>query len=198
MKRFGWALIVGFAVHAGAAQAADPPARTTVPKDPQGIKGISPFWEFLKRGDDAYLARNFDAAIDAFQSALAKEPQNPLGHYRLGEALRASGRLDEAEKAWTKALQHAGRDAVLKAKVLFVLADLRERQQNYTEAAKAWAAYGRFVAQNQAANGYPKSAGERKQRNEDYQRLVEQYVAVKARIEKRLREVDENARKNAR
>lgn len=164
---------------------------------PAATDQAKPFHDYLKRGEDAYLARNFDAAIQAFQSALDKEPNNPLGHYRMGEALRAAERYDDAEKAWTRALQFAGRDVVLKAKVLFVLADLRERQKNYAEAIKAWDTYSRFVTQQKNANGYPKTAGERKKRNEDIQKLLQDYAAVKDRIEKRLKEVDENARKSS-
>ena len=193
MKRLGFTLAIGLVTWAANANAEDPPAGGTATA--AATDDTNPFRDFLKRGEDAYLARNFDAAIEAFQSALAKEPNNPVGHYRMGEALRAAERFDQAEKAWTRALQLAGRDVALKAKVLFVLADLRERQKNYAEAIKAWDAYGRFIAQHKT--GYPKSAGERKKRNEAIKKLNDDYVAVKERIEQRLKEADESVRKSS-
>ena len=101
------------------------PAQGEVRRDPQGVKGISPFWESLKKGDDLYVARDFEGAIAAYRDAIAKSPQNPMGHYRMGEAQLAKGEIQEAEASWVSALRFVGKDLNLKAKVLFVLADLR-------------------------------------------------------------------------
>src|SRR6187551_881098 len=70
-----------------------------VRRDPLGIKGISPFTEALKRGDSALLARDIEGAIVAYRDALAIEPQNALGQYRLGEAQILKGDLSAAEEA---------------------------------------------------------------------------------------------------
>jgi tetratricopeptide (TPR) repeat protein len=121
------------------------PAAAAVPprwvrKDPKGVKGISPFWESLKKGDDLYVARDFDGAIAAYREAIAKEPQNALGHYRMGEAQLAKADLQEAEASWVAALRFVGGDLALKAKILFVLADLRERQKSHDDAKERWTA----------------------------------------------------------
>src|SRR4051812_42230602 len=52
-----------------AASSADAPRR-----DPKGIKGISPFWEAIKKGDDAVAARDTEGAKAAYQDAIKLEP----------------------------------------------------------------------------------------------------------------------------
>ncbi len=206
MKRWIGALVVLAVSVPTAAQAQDKatpkdkaPAAAAggVRKDPQGIKGISPFWENVKKGDDLYVARDFDGAIAAYKDAITKEPQNPLGHYRIGEAHLAKGDMKEAEEAWVAALRFVGRDNALKAKVLFVLADLRERQKSYDDATDRWNAYETFAKQNTNAKTYPATATDRKKRVTEWKALLEQYGAVKKRIEQRLKEADEKAKKSA-
>jgi tetratricopeptide (TPR) repeat protein len=206
MKRWIGALVVlaAFAPSAAHAQkaaakdkAAAKPAAGEVRKDPKGVTGISPFWENVKKGDDLYVARDFDGAIAAYKDAITKEAQNPLGHYRIGEAHLAKGDLKEAEEAWVSALRFVGRDNVLKAKILFVLADLRERQKSYDDATDRWNAYETFAKQNTNAKAYPATATDRKKRVTEWKSLLEQYGAVKKRIEKRLKEADEKAKKSA-
>jgi tetratricopeptide (TPR) repeat protein len=166
-------------------------------KDPQGVKGISPFWEQIKKGDDLYVARDFDGAIAAYKEAITKEPQHPLGHYRIGEAHLAKNDTAEAEAAWVAGLRFVGQDHVLKAKLLFVLADLRERQKSYDDATDRWNAYGNFAQQQTAAKAYPNSANDRKLKIATWKKMVEDYAAVKQRIATRLQEADAKAKKDA-
>jgi len=168
-----------------------------VRRDPQGIKGISPFWENVNKGDAAYVARDYDGAIAAYKEALSTDPQNPLGHYRMGEAHLAKNEFDKAEFDWQAALRFAVQDARLRAKILFVLADLRERQQKLTEAKDGWSTYEANLQGKQQQVGYPHTAAERKKRIAAWADMKEQYAAVKERITKRLQEVDAEARKNA-
>jgi tetratricopeptide (TPR) repeat protein len=174
-----------------------PAASGEVRKDPQGLKGISPFWEAVKKGDDLYLARDFDGAIAAYRDAITKEPQNALGHYRIGEAHLAKNDTQEAEAAWVAALRFVGGDHLLRAKILFVLADLRERQKSYDDATERWTAYGKFVDTQPAAKGFPKTATERKARVAAWKKMLADYSAVKKRIEARLKEADSKAKKDA-
>jgi tetratricopeptide (TPR) repeat protein len=184
-------------VAAAAQTAPAPAAKGEVRRDPQGIKGISPFWESIKKGDDLYVARDFDGAIAAYREAIAKAPQNALGHYRMGEAQRTKGDLQEAEASWVAGLRFVGNDLGLKAKLLFVLADLRERQKSYDDAKERWTAYEQFAQQNPGVKTYPASAAERKRRIDVWKKLLEDYAAVRKRIEQRLREADEKAKKSA-
>jgi tetratricopeptide (TPR) repeat protein len=158
-----------------------------VKKDPSGVKGISPFWEAVNRGNAAYLARDFDTAISEFREAITKEPQNALGHYRMAEAQLAKGNLTEAEASLTSALRFAGSTPQLKAKIVFVMADLKERAKAYDEAIAKWGEYAQEAAKPEA-KGYPATPPERKKRIEIYKQMIVDYGAVKARIAKRLAE----------
>ena len=168
-----------------------------VRRDPKGIKGISPFWESLKQGDDSYIARDFDGAIKAYRDAITKEPQNALGHYRMGEAQLAKGNTQEAEASWVSALRFVGNDNSLKAKILFVLADLRERQKSYDDATDIWNKYEALAKEQPQTKMFPESAEDRKKVIATWKQLLVDYGAVKKRIAQRLKEADEKAKKSA-
>lgn len=164
-----------------AAQGQVPPKR-----DPQGLKGVSPFWEAVSKGDAAYIARDFDGAIAAYREAIQSDPQNAMGHYRIGSAHLAKGDLREAEAAWVSALRFST-DNAMKSKVLFVLADLRERQKAWDDAVDRWNAYEQHSSRPEA-NAYPATPMERKKRIAEWKKVSEEAQAVKARIERRLQE----------
>jgi tetratricopeptide (TPR) repeat protein len=168
-----------------------------VKRDPKGIKGISPYMELVAKGDRAAVARDFDAAIAAYREAIQKDPQNPLGHYRVGSAQLAKGDQKEAELAFVAGLRFVGRDGTLKAKLIFALADLRERQKSYDEAIARWKEYLQSAAEMKEATSYPATATERVTRIEAWKKLQADSAEVKTRIEKRLKEADEAARKSA-
>lgn len=178
-------------------QADQKPAAGEVRRDPKGIKGISPFWESLKKGDDAFIARDIDGAIADYRDAITKEPQNALGHYRLGEAQLAKGDMKEAEASWGNALRFVGEDYTLKGKILFCIADLRERQKAYDDATDNWNNYEQLAKEHADATTYPDSAAKRKEVIATWKKLLVDYGAVKTRIEQRLKEADEKAKKNA-
>jgi tetratricopeptide (TPR) repeat protein len=166
-------------------------------RDPKGITGISPFWEIVNKGDRAYVARDLDGALTAYREAITEQPYSGLGHYRLGQAQLAKGNLKEAEAAYAAALRYAGADHTLRAKILFVIADLEERQKAYAEAEQAWSKYEAFLKEQPKAKGHPESGAERKKRVTEYKQLASDSAAVKARIDKRLTEADDRARKSA-
>lgn len=168
-----------------------------VPKDPQNQKGISPYWEALKKGDAAYSARDFPAAIAAYKEAVQLEPQNPLGHYRMGQAHLANSEMREAENAYVAALRFSEKQPALRAKVLFVIADLRERQADLSGATERWDAYAKHVQASPEAKGYPASAEARKAAVQRWQETQTQYAAVKERILQREREADKSLQKSA-
>lgn len=193
--------VVAFVLAAPAAASAQKAAAKSgaqgeVRRDPNGIKGISPFWESLKQGDDAYVARDFDGAIKAYREAITKEPQNALGHYRMGEAQLAKGNTQEAEASWVSALRYAGNDPALKAKVLFVLADLRERQKSYDDATDIWNKYSALAKEQPKVKTYPESAQDRVKVIATWKQMLVDYGAVKKRIAQRLAEADKKAKKN--
>lgn len=158
---------------------------------------MSPTWEAIGKGDGALLARDYDAAVLAYRDAISKSPQNPLPHYRLGEAQKLKGDWKEAEAAYNAALRFAGNDATLKAKILFCLADLSERQKDLEQATQRWTAYETFVQTADKAKTYPASAAERKKRIQEWKQISTDAAAVKQRIEKRMQEGEAATRKNA-
>jgi len=173
------------------------PASNEVRRDPKGIKGISPYWEALIKGDKAYVARDFDGAIAGYQEAIKIEPQNPLGHYRMGEAQLAKGNQKEAEESWATGVRFAGENHKLRAKLLFVLADLRERQKSLDEADARWTQYEQFVKSQPESKGFAATPPERKKRIAEWKQISADSAEVKKRIDARLKEADEAARKNA-
>jgi tetratricopeptide (TPR) repeat protein len=184
-----------------AAQPPDPAAAAKPPsgevrKDPRGIKGISPFWEAVNKGDSAVIARDFEGAIAAYKEAITKEPQNALGHYRVGEAQIAKGDLDEAEEAFVNGLRYTNAaDPALKAKLQFALADLRERKKAWDEASAKWTDYETFATEQKV--GFPASGSERKRVVEAWKKLSADSAEVKARIQKGIAAADEAVRKSS-
>lgn len=171
--------------------AAGEPAKAAggVRKDPKGLTGISPFWEAIREGDKAYVARDYASAIAAYQKAIAAQPENPMGHYRAGQAYMGNSQMTEAEQAYVAALRYASADPQMKAKVLFVIADLRERQQDLAGAVEHWDSYASHVKQSQVG-GYPATPEQRKQANAKWQEMKAQYADVKERIAKREQEAE--------
>jgi TolA-binding protein len=182
------------------AQAAQPDPATLAPKgplkDPENKKGLSPYMEAIAKGEASFVARDFPGAIAAFQDAAKIDPQHALAFYRLGEAQLASGKPEEAEAVWTTAQGKNGPDE-LKAKVLFVIADLRERQRKMPEAKAAWDAYAAFVKDHPESKGYAATAAERQKVIDKRLKDEKDYAVVKERIAKRQEEREKEAAENA-
>ena len=168
-------------------------------RDPNGQTGISPYMEQIKKGEDAFVARDFTGAVAAFQEAIKLDVQKMLGYYRIGEAQLAAGNVAEAEAQWQSALTKTGSDD-LRAKVYFCLADLRERQQKWAETREAWIAYTNYLQANPKALGYAATAVERIKQVDRRVKDEKDYGEVKVRIQKRqeerLKEAEENAKKD--
>jgi hypothetical protein len=90
-----------------------------------------------------------------------------------------------------------GNDSMLKAKLEFAVADLRERQKAYDDASAKWTEYETFTTAQPEAKGYPASATERKKVIEAWKKVSADAADVKARIDKRLKEADDAVRKSS-
>ena len=113
-------------------------------------------------GNAKYASRDFDAAIAQYRKAIDIAPHQPLAHYLLGEALIASGNVAEAEASLGRAALEAGeKDPSLYAKVLFVTADLKERQKKWDDAKVAWQTYLDWANRFPDANVFPATAQSR-------------------------------------
>lgn len=165
------------------------------PIDPSGQRGISPFMVKVLKGNAAYAARDFAGSVAAYREAIQEDAEHPLGHYMLGQAQVAAGNLKEAEASYEQGLRFAGKNKQVHAKLLFVLADLHERQKRLPEAKQRWQAYATFCRANPEANGYPKNADQRIAAIEKWEEVSKKAAVVKDRIEKREKELDEPVEK---
>jgi tetratricopeptide (TPR) repeat protein len=151
----------------------------------------------VQKGDGLLLARDFDGAIAAYKEEIAKNPTAPLGHYRLGEAELAKGNATEAEIAWQTALRFATTDDKLRSKILFVLADVSERQKANDEAVTRWKDYQTHATAHPEAKGFPATAAERIKRADEWKKLSADAAEVRARIKKRIDEADAALQKSS-
>jgi tetratricopeptide (TPR) repeat protein len=139
--------------------------------------------EACKDGNTKYAARDFVAAIAAYQKAIELDPNNALGHYFLGEAQLAGGNLIEAEAAWNRAsLAASDKEPALRARVLFVLADLKERQKKWEEARAAWQVYLDWAGKFPNAGAFPGSGQSRQQAIDSMNKQDKAYAVVRQRI----------------
>jgi tetratricopeptide (TPR) repeat protein len=184
---------------------ADPPKGKDIRRDPENRKGISPYMELINKGEASFVARDLPGAITTFQEAIKLLPDEMLGFYRLGEAFQDSGKLDDADREWSAALskrcfqgcdKHFSPDS-MKAKVMFVIAGLRERQQKWPQAKEAWQAYSSFLQSNPKTHGYPATAADRIKMIDRRVQLELDYGKVKERIAARLAEKEKEAAENA-
>jgi len=197
MGQFGIAQAQPPAPTPAAAPAPAGPAATEIRRDPAGIKGVSPVWDSLKLGDASFIARDYETAIKHYREAITKEPQHPLGHLRMAEALIQKGDFKEAEQAIATAQRFAAKYPTLGARALFLTAWLYEQQQMYDEAITAWNAYAQFAREQAKAKVFQRTPPERLKRIQDRKQSQQDSAAVKERIEKRLKQADEKARRSA-
>jgi tetratricopeptide (TPR) repeat protein len=152
--------------------------------DPNNQTALSEFMDTCIEGSKQYVARDFKTAITTFRKAISQNAKSPLGYYLLGEAQLADGNLAEAEASWKQAepLADAG-NPLLRARVLFVMADVKERQKKWDEARTAWQTYNEFVARyGDAGVGFPASGASRVQAIEAMTKLTAEAEKVKQRI----------------
>ncbi len=190
---------------AASAPASPPPAPATAapataapaaPAAPARV-GPSPYSESIQKGDGSYVARDFDGAVAAFRAEIEKNPNGALGHYRMGEAQRAKGAVEEAEQSFQAALRFVAKDERLKSKILFVLADLKERQKAYEDGVARWKEYDQHARSAPDSRGFPATATDRIKRADEWKKITADAAEVRIRIEKRIKEADESMRKSS-
>ncbi len=139
--------------------------------------------EACSDGNKKYAARDFAGAIADYQKAIEHDPKNPQAFYLLGEAQLAAGNMTEAEAAWNRAsLEATDKQPALRAKILFVLADLKERQKKWQDARAAWQVYLDWAGKYTNAGAFPGSAQSRQQVIDADQKLDKAYAVVRQRI----------------
>jgi tetratricopeptide (TPR) repeat protein len=152
-------------------------------KDAAPSKSKNEFSDAINEGCVKYVAKDLPGAIELFHKATQLQPRNPLGYYLLGEAQLGAGSLPDAEAAWQQGEQVSdGGPPPVKAKLLFVLADLRERQGRWEDAKTAWKRYADFAAQVGDAGAFPQSAEARIRDISTMQKQYKDYAIVRKRI----------------
>jgi tetratricopeptide (TPR) repeat protein len=129
-----------------AASSSSPPASSSRPNDPRNQTNISEYMVTCLQGNAKYLSRDFSGAVDTYRRAIQADTKQALGYYLLGEAQLATGNLNEADASWKQASLVVNEPG-LQGRILFVIADLRERQKKFQDARLAWQAYSDWSSQ---------------------------------------------------
>jgi tetratricopeptide (TPR) repeat protein len=142
------------------------------------------FQDACAAGNAKYASRDFDGAIDSYRKAIELFPHKALGHYLLGEAQLAANNLAEAEASWGRAALEANeQDPTMRARILFVTADLKERQKKWDEAKAAWQVYIDWANRYADAGAFPTSGTSRIQAIDAMLKQDKAYEIVRQRIE---------------
>ena len=152
--------------------------------DPDNVIAISQFMETIVKGSTLYAAKDTTNAIDTFKKAIQLAPKNPLGHYMLAEAYLGSGNLPEAEAAIKDALEASDpKNPALRSRVLFLAADIHERNKRWDQAKLAWQAYAEHAAKVGPDAGLsPQTSVERLKAIQKVLEMEKAYAAVRERI----------------
>ena len=173
------------------AASGEPKPKTAKPSekeyDPDNVVAISQFMETIGKGNERFIAKDTTAAIDAYKKAIQLSPRNGLGYYLLAEAYLVNGNLPEADAALQQAIEttDATKSPAMRARVLFLTADVKERQKKWADAKLAWQAYAEQAAKSPGggdAGVYPQSGVERIKALQRVLDLDKAYAAVRERI----------------
>jgi tetratricopeptide (TPR) repeat protein len=158
-------------------------------RDPESRTGISESMEALARGHQKIAQKDLPGAIALYKNAVKSSPNDPLGHYALGQAYILAEQVAEAETAYKQGLEvSAGRStqaygAAVRSKLLFAYADVLERQKRWADARAAWQAYGEHAAKlGDAGAGHPETARARIEAIEAWLELDRKYAEVRSNI----------------
>ncbi len=151
--------------------------------DPETKTAISQHMETLVKGNERFVAKDVNGAIDLYKKAIQLNPKHPLGPYLLGEAYLAQENLSEAEAAFKQAAELSdSRNQVVRSHVLFALADCYEREKKREQARAAWQAYAEHAPKVPDGGAFPGSAAARIKAIDDWMKLDKAYEIVRQRI----------------
>jgi hypothetical protein len=151
--------------------------------DPDNRTALAEWMERCLKGNAKYLAHDVPGAIELYRQAIQLAPKRPLPHYLLGEAQLGAGTLGEAAAALNDAEQTSDdRDPDVRGKILFVLADLHEREKKWEDAKTAWKTYGDYAAKHVDSGMTPATPTARIQAIDDMLKLDKVYETVRQRI----------------
>jgi tetratricopeptide (TPR) repeat protein len=178
-------LAAAFGDDAPSSSSAHPPSSDAgaMRRDPDNRTGLAEWMSRCIDGNAKYLAHDIPGAIDMYRQAIQLAPKRPLPHYLLGEAELGAANLAEAELALNDAEGLADdRYVNVRGKVLFVLADLKERERKWSDAKEAWTKYADYAAKHTDAGLAPATPPARIQAIDDMLKQDAAYEVVRQRI----------------
>jgi tetratricopeptide (TPR) repeat protein len=151
--------------------------------DPDNITAISQYMETVVKGMERFTAKDYTSAIDTFKKAVALSPKSALAHYALTETYLQQNNLGEAEASVAQALDanDTAKNPAMRARVLFVAAEVYERKKDREKAKAAWQAYFDHASKNADA-GFPQTGTERIKVMQKVLDMEKAYVGVRERI----------------
>jgi hypothetical protein len=182
-----------------------------VRRDPQGVKGISPYNEELAKGRKAASEKNWDAAVNAFSGAIAVDGNQAAAYLLKAQVQLEKGELDAALSTAQEGRGKQGSEDV-QSKLVFLLADVQERKANtapgadfapegttwkdtltakWAKVTEAWSSYVGLLGTATKAPDYRASADERKKQVDARVTRDKDYGDVRARVLKNEKEAAE-------
>jgi tetratricopeptide (TPR) repeat protein len=151
--------------------------------DPDNRAGLADWMDRCVQGNAKFIAKDIPGAIDLYRQAIQLAPKRPLPRYLLGEAQMASMNFADAEGTLKEALDLSDdRDPNVRGKILFLTADVREREKKWDEAKVAWQAYAEYSSKHSDAGMTPSTPPARIQAIDDMIKQDKAYEVVRQRI----------------
>jgi tetratricopeptide (TPR) repeat protein len=172
----------------GSEAAPAPSASAATKHDPDDKTGLADWMDRCVQGNAKFMAKDIPGAIDLYRQAIQLAPKRPLPRYLLGEAQMASMNFADAEGTLKEALDLSDdRDPNVRGKILFLTADVREREKKWDEAKLAWQAYAEYSSKHTDAGMTPSTPPARIQAIDDMIKQDKAYEIVRQRIVDELR-----------
>jgi tetratricopeptide (TPR) repeat protein len=157
--------------------------------DPDDRTALAEWMERCVQGNKKFLAKDVPGAIDLYKQAVQLAPKRPLPHYLLAEAQLAAGDLPNGEATLKFALDLSDdRDPNVRGKLLFLNADVKEREKKWDEAKAAWQSYADYSSRHADAGMAPTTPPARVQSIDDMIKQDKAYEVVRQRIVEELRD----------
>jgi tetratricopeptide (TPR) repeat protein len=90
----------------------------------------------IKKGIQSFEKEQWDESLQHFQDALLDDPENPVGHYNVGESLYKKKNYEEALKSYEKALSTD--QIAIREKIYYNLGNTYYQLNKYQEAIQSY------------------------------------------------------------
>ena len=135
---------------------------------------------YLAKGNNALNAKDFETAVSAYQIVLAENPANGLAQLRLGMALGALGKMDEAEAAYLLAAENGQQKGAFKqlSNIYVKYAQAANKAKNFQEAYDLALKSNEYL-ENANACRIAAGAAQQLKKNDECIAFYEKYIALK-------------------